>query len=81
MPRQTLEIEPLDWNTEFLPWFDKAWKPGEHISLIAPTGAGKTTFASGIMGLRRYVLVLDAKGGDSTLEGLGFPRLSKWPGM
>lgn len=81
MPKPPLEVEALDWKTEFLPWFDKAWKPGEHVSLIAPTGAGKTTFASGLLGLRRYVLVLDAKGGDSTLEGLGFPRLAKWPGV
>jgi len=80
MPNQQIEIEPLDWETEFLPWFKDAWKPGEHISLIAPTGAGKTTFASGILALRKYVLVLDAKGGDSTLDGLGFPRLAKWPG-
>lgn len=81
MPKHTLEIEPLDWSTEFLPWFQKAWEPGQHVSLIAPTGAGKTTFANGILGLRKYVLALDAKGGDSTLEGFGFPRLNKWPGV
>jgi len=81
MPKHTLEIEPLDWSTEFLPWFDKAWEPGQHVSLIAPTGAGKTTFASGILGLRKYVLALDAKGGDSTLESLELPRLKKWPGV
>ena len=76
-----LEIEALDWNTEFLPWFKEAWQPGEHVSLIAPTGAGKTTFASGLLQLRKYVLALDAKGGDSTLDGLGFPRLNSWPGV
>ena len=81
MPHNELEIEALDWHTEFLPWFKETWKPGEHISLIAPTGAGKTTFAAGILELRKYVLALDAKGGDSTLEGLGFPRLNAWPGQ
>ncbi len=70
----------MDWKTEFLPWFRNAWKPGEHVSLIAPTGAGKTTFAAGILDLRRYVLALDAKGGDSTLSAFGFPRLEAWPG-
>jgi hypothetical protein len=29
---------------------------------------------------RRYVLAIDPKGGDSTLEGLGYERLSSWPG-
>jgi hypothetical protein len=81
MPPHTLEVEALEWNSEFLPWFKDAWKPGEHVSLIAPTGAGKTTFASGILNLRKYVLALDAKGGDSTLEALQYPRLEKWPGV
>lgn len=77
---QPLEIEALDWHTEFLPWFKDAWEPGQHVSIIAPTGAGKSVFASGIIQQRKYVLALDAKGGDSTLDGLGFPRLAKWPG-
>lgn len=77
----SVDIEALDWSTEFLPWFRDAWKPGEHVSLIAPTGAGKTTFASGLLELRKYVLALDAKGGDSTLESLGYPRLDNWPGQ
>ena len=62
MPPHSLEIEPLEWSTEFLPWFQTAWQPGQHVALIAPTGAGKTTFAGGLLNLRRYVLALDAKG-------------------
>jgi len=81
MPTHSLEIEPLDWSTEFLPWFSTAWQPGQHVALIAPTGAGKTTFAGGILDLRRYVLALDAKGGDSTLDSLNYTRLEKWPGV
>lgn len=80
MPTHNLEIEPLDWSTEFLPWFRDAWKPGQHVALIAPTGAGKTTFAAGLLDLRKYVLALDAKGGDSTLDAMNFDRLEKWPG-
>lgn len=80
MPNPQLDILPLDWDTEFLPWFKDAWQPGEHVSIIAPTGAGKSVFASGIIKQRKYVLALDAKGGDSTLDALGFPRLPKWPG-
>ena len=80
MPKPALEIEALDWNSEFLPWFKDAWQPGQHVAIIAPTGAGKSVFAKGILSNRRYVLALDAKGGDSTLEGYGYPRLKKWPG-
>lgn len=50
------------------------------MSVIAPTGAGKTTLVGGLLTLRRYVLALDPKGGDSTLSKLGYPRLSRWPG-
>jgi hypothetical protein len=82
MARHRLEVEPLIWSEKggFLDWFREAWKPGEHLSVIAPTGAGKTTFVGGLLSLRRYVLALDPKGGDSTLSALGFPRLEGWPG-
>jgi hypothetical protein len=78
---QSPDVEPLDWSTQFLPWFSDAWQPGEHVSIIAPTGAGKSTFARGILEQRRYVLIPDAKGGDGTLEGFGWPRMPKWPGQ
>jgi len=76
------EVEPLPWSQPggFVDWFRDSWKPGEHISVIAPTGAGKTTLVGGLLQLRRYVLALDPKGGDSTLSGLGYQRLSQWPG-
>ena len=72
----------LDFEEEFLPWFKENWNPGEHLAVIAPTGAGKTTFTSGVLDYcRRFVLALDPKGGDSTLSSLGYERLSKWPGI
>lgn len=79
MPPRRLEVEPLPW-AEFKQWFAREWKPGQHLSVIAPTGAGKTTFVGGLLELRKYVLALDPKGGDSTLSGLGYPRLAEWPG-
>jgi hypothetical protein len=74
------KVEPLDWGTEFVPWFSEVWQPGEHMAVIAPTGAGKTTFVRGLLDSRRYVLALDPKGGDSSLSKLGYPRLSSWSG-
>lgn len=66
------------WD-EFLEWFATVWKPGQHAALVGPTGMGKSTFAVGILELRKYVLALDPKGGDETLETAGYERLTDWP--
>jgi len=79
MPEKPLEVEGLSWNS-FVDWFKLAWEPGDHLTVIAPTGAGKTTLVSGLLNMRRYVLALDPKGGDDTLMSLGYPRLTQWPG-
>ena len=78
---ESLSVEPLEWREEFIPWVKESWKPGEHFAIIAPTGAGKTTFAAGLLSTRRYVVSLDAKGGDTTLSRMGFRRLASWPGQ
>ncbi|MDA8379889.1 MAG: hypothetical protein M0020_03525 [Actinomycetota bacterium] len=81
MSSDRLEVEALDWDTEFLPRFKDLWRPGEHVSIIAPTGEGKTVFAGGLIeSCRKYALILDVKGGDTSLEEFGFPRVEKWPG-
>lgn len=73
------ELETYSW-AQFRSWFAEQWKPGEHVAVVAPTGAGKTTFVGGILDLRRYVLAADPKGGDNTLAALNFRRLGSWPG-
>lgn len=65
-------------SEQFSAWFRKQWRPGEHVALIGPTGEGKSTTAAGVLRHRRYVLALDPKGGDSTLAGTGFERLTRW---
>ena len=72
------EFEALRWKP-FLERMATDWKPGEHWALIVPTGGGKTTFAGGLAKTRKYVLALDVKGGDLTLKGLGWERITKWP--
>jgi len=75
-----LELVSLTWP-EFLEWFKPKWKPGQHMALVGPTGTGKTTIVVGLLPMRKYVLAIDPKGGDSTLRGLekvGFER-SGWP--
>lgn len=69
----------MTWR-QFREYFRVNWKPGEHVGLCGPTGGGKSTFAGGILDLRRYVCVADPKGGDSTLAALDLRRLNAWPG-
>lgn len=78
MPR-AFSVEPLPWS-DFRAWFAEEIQPGQHGAIVSPTGSGKTVFAGGLLDLRRYVLAIDPKGGDSSLERLGFERLEAWPG-
>jgi hypothetical protein len=68
----------VKWS-DYLRWLRDVWMPGQHMALIGPTGEGKTTYAGGVLQLRKYVLSLDAKGNDSTLSATGFQRVVSWP--
>jgi hypothetical protein len=68
----------LPWE-QFLEYMNWAWKPGQHIAMIGPTGEGKTTFAAGLLSLRKWVLALDPKGEDETLTQSGFERIAHLP--
>lgn len=69
----------------FLPWSEFRTRvldrmtQGEHVGMIGPTGRGKSTLAMHIIKRRPYVVVLDAKGGDSTLAASGFEVIHEWP--
>lgn len=85
----------LDWDTEVVPWMrgklrakhvngvklplPQPWKPGGHWALVGPTGEGKSTHAVGILSERKWVLSLDPKGEDETLEASGYMRVTTMP--
>lgn len=64
-------------------WFVRRldWKQGEHVSLIGPTGQGKTTLLMNLIPRRQFVVVFATKPKDPTMSRLeqnGFVKLRRW---
>lgn len=77
--RDTLPVVAVPWE-QFLAFMADCWEPGQHIANIGPTGEGKSTVNVGLVGIRKYVLALDPKGEDETLEASGWTRVTRIPG-
>lgn len=73
-------IDRVEWDEFTSKHLD--WRQGEHVTMIGPTGAGKTTLALALLPLRSYVLVLASKPHDDTMSGLikneGYRRVKRW---
>jgi len=74
------DVPRIGWQ-EFLDSF--VWKQGEHVTLLGPTGKGKTTLGLEILPRRKYVVVFACKAKDSTLNRLmredGYIKVEEWP--
>lgn len=46
------------------------WKPGEHVTLVGPTGSGKTHMAVSLADMCKHVLVLATKRNDPLVKDL-----------
>jgi hypothetical protein len=69
-------VEQVDWQIAVR---EMDWRPGEHITLIGPTGAGKTELIVHLAQLRRWEVFLATKRYDKTqthLRKLGFRTIS-----
>ncbi len=59
------------------------WKAGEHVSLIGPTGLGKTTMLLNVLPMHPFVTVFATKPRDKTMTSLikyeGYVRFEEWP--
>lgn len=61
------DVEQVNW-TDTVREMD--WRPGEHVTLIGPTGAGKTELTVELARLRRWEIFLATKRVDSTAARL-----------
>lgn len=75
-------IPQIDWTELYSRFGDKKdqiyWRPGEHLSIIGPTQAGKTYLMLCLFPLRQYVTLYVSKAEDRTLNGLqkdGFRKI------
>ncbi len=63
----------ISWS-QHRSWLDHHWLPGQHVSVVAVTGGGKSyLLREGLLPLWRdyRALVIDVKGDDPTLAGVG----------
>lgn len=85
-PEAAAAVEAITWR-EFLPEFMTAWRENrhaEHVTILGPTGQGKTTFAFAILQERvrlrgSSVVILATKPRDAALRKLGWPVVNTWP--
>jgi len=62
-----MAIETVSWP-DFLKRF--RWRQGEHVAVMAPTGAGKTTLIGEILPIRSHVIFLGTKKKDKLYDAL-----------
>ena len=65
MAGASAEVPTVEWDT-FLAQL--GWHQGQHVTLIGPTGSGKTTLTNALLPLRRFVIFFGTKpsGRDDT---------------
>ncbi len=80
-----MTIKTIDWNslTARLAKGSDRWHQGEHVSIIGPTGAGKTYLGLRLLPLHPYTIIFGAKAVDSTLTSYakeeGYTVIPRWP--
>lgn len=72
------EIPYLDWNQFLEEW---KWNQGEHVTLIGPTGTGKSTLMKAIEYKRSTAVVLVTKKKDPIVDAykrIGYKLIKTW---
>src|SRR5262245_63089463 len=69
-PYRKRDIPPaprVEWE-RWWHWFKGEWKQDEHISIIGPTGTGKSALAAKLLTIRSYTIWVITKPADDKLE-------------
>lgn len=59
----------VEWG-DFWAWFRGQWQQGEHLTMVGPTGWGKTTLAREVLQLRGHLAAFCVKREDDSMEKL-----------
>lgn len=70
-------IPPFVRWPDFHEFIDEHWEAGEHLSVVAQTGFGKTTFIREIIDVRSYVIIIANKKEDDSLYPPLNPELER----
>jgi len=77
-----VEVRQLNWERFYSQWRN-VYKQSQHVTLIGPTGCGKTTLGIELIRPREYVVAFGVKYRDDTLERLikeeKWKRIKSWP--
>jgi hypothetical protein len=76
-----MNVSEIPWSEWIAKW-GTVWRQGQHVTLIGPTGVGKTTLATALVIPRGYVIAFGTKPQDDTMSLLmknGWQRIEKWP--
>lgn len=83
MAQTEVQVPRMDWAS-LVEHVD--WRQGDHVTLIGPTGAGKTTAALSLLAERErrdgYIIAIFTKPKDPVakrLEKNGYWKIRKWP--
>lgn len=80
LAHEAFVAEFMDWDS-FQSYWPSIFKQGEHVTIIGPTGSGKTLLGAELVKPRKWVVAAGIKAHDKSMERLqraGWQRVGKW---
>lgn len=71
------QVPPFVRWRDYYQFMDEHWEAGEHLSVVAQTGSGKTTLIRELIGIREYVVIIATKREDESTYPPLHPTLKR----